>query len=511
MFDGSPLNRIAAASLTADDLRDYQEAAAQWLLENPFSALWADMGMGKCVISLRVLHTLWSEFRFNRVLICAPMRVAVHTWPSELALWSFAAGMSHTVIRTELQDHPEMEAEIADARSQMRAKGVTAAESNRRSAWLRTQLQRHEKWKLAQRPTAIHIINHDAIPWLVQVFGRDKWPYDAVIIDESTAVKNHATERFKALSYVRPVIQRLHELTATPAPQGLDGLFSQMYLLDRGERFGKNITAFRKRYLMPKPYVPHQWIMQPGADEKIASKIHDIVHTIKADDHFPPRKPVLLSREFNLSRSEQATYDKLEREKILELPDGREILPREAGAVYQKLTQIASGMVYDETGATHWYHDHKIAELEELIEEAQGQPVLVAHWHKITLKRLKEAFPQGRAVDKQGKIIDEWNAGKVPLMFVQPASDAWGLNLHLGGAHILVFFDLIHSFGLWFQLIGRLRPTTNKHIVQVYHLVAKGTIDEDIMANRENREAMQTALYARVKRLQQKESEHGRV
>lgn len=501
MFDGGPLDRIASAQFTAENLRAYQDPAAEWLLANPFSALWADLGMGKCVITLRMLYRLWGEFGFNRVLIVAPMRVAIHTWPAELKLWSFAAGMSYTVVRWEVSEHPEMEAELAEAIEGMKRAGVPTAQRVRRANWLRTQLQRHEKWKLAHENTAVHLTNFDSVPWLVQVYGQEKWPYDVIIIDESKAVDNHATNRFKALSYILPSVKRLHELTASPAPEGYQGLFSQTYLMDRGQRLGRNITSFRKKYMLRHPYIQHKWIMKPGADQQLERKIHDIVYILKADDHFPPRKPVLISHKFELSAAEQQIYNRLERNKVLELPDGREILPAEAGSVHQKLVQYASGSVYDENRAVHWYHDHKIQELTEIVEAAQGQPVLVAYWFGMNQRRLKEAFPQARFVDKRGDVLDDWNAGKVPILFIQPSSDAWGLNLHHGG-HILVFFDLIYPFGLWFQLIGRLRPTTNVHIVQVHHLVALGTIDEDIMANRENRQAMQDALFARLRRIQ---------
>ena len=360
-----------------------------------------------------------------------------------------------------------------------------------------------------KNPATIHIINREQVEWLVGAWQKD-WPFDTVIIDESSALKDHTTNRFKALKRVRPLIKRMHQLTATPAAETYIHLFAQIYLLDQGERFGKSITRFREEYFDHNPYA-HSYKLKPGADLKIAEKIADITLTMKAEDHLSLEKPVMLMERIKMSAASQTLYDTLQSDFIVTLPSGDEIEAETAAALSQKLLQLSSGVLYEtkledvdgelkKRRVVHHVHDDKIEKLQTIVEESHGEPLLVAYWHESSLSRLQKAFPKSITMDREGNCIGAWNKGTIPMLLVHPQSAGHGLNLQHGGRRI-VLFDLFFSLELYLQLIGRLARQGQKHVVMVHHLMCEGTVDEDVVAALIEKRDMQEVLFTLLKKI----------
>lgn len=432
----------------AGDLRGYQnDVIIPFMLEHRFSGVFVDMGLGKTVATLTVLNDLIARDIGLRVLIIAPLRVAVQTWPTELREWSHTWWMDYTLIR------PEM-------------KGTT------------TEQREQQKQFLANQPTSIHIINKEAVKWLVNHHGKD-WPYSVVIVDESTAFSDHRTQRWKALNSVRPKIKRLHLLSGIPAPEGIEDFFAQVYLLDRGERFGRSITAFRERFMTLNPY-KRKWYSRPGADLEVASKIANICLVMRGEDHLDLAEPVFAERPILLERDELKTYRQFERDLILRIDD-TEIEAESGAALAQKLLQMASGAIYDSDHAWHGFHDHKLEELKELHDEAQGSPLLVAYWHRASLQRIQKMFPSAVKMDREGACVDAWNKGKIDMLLVHPRSAGLGLNLQLGPGHTLIWFDNPLPLEDYLQTIKRLARPGQRKVVKVFHLVTRETIDATIV------------------------------
>ena len=435
---------------------DYQTFATNFVLEHPACGLILDMGLGKSVITLTALwFLLLDSFDVGKVLVVAPKRVAENTWPAELKKWEHLDGLTWSL--------------------------VLGSEKDRRAA-----LQRRAK---------IYIINRENVTWLVDNY---RWDFDTLVIDELSSFKSSKAQRFRALKRVRPRISRVIGLTGTPQPNGLLDLWPQMYLLDMGQRLGRFVGGYRERFFLPDKRnreVIYSYKPKEGAEEKIYELISDICISMKAADYLDMPGLVASRVEVQMNAKEQNLYEGFERDMVLHLKDG-DLDAVNAAALSGKLVQMANGAVYGENRKVHHIHDRKLDALEDIIEAANGKPLLVAYWYKHDLERIRQRF-EVRTIDTPKDIAD-WNEGKIPVALIHPASAGHGLNLQDGGSTI-VWFGLTWSLELYQQLNARLWRQGQKHTVVIQHIVAAGTHDEDIMNALEKKDMSQTALIAAVK------------
>ena len=435
---------------------DYQTFATNFVLEHPACGLILDMGLGKSVITLTALWSLLLDsFDVGKVLVVAPKRVAENTWPTELKKWEHLDGLTWSL--------------------------VLGSEKDRRAA-----LQRRAK---------IYIINRENVTWLVDNY---RWDFDTLVIDELSSFKSSKAQRFRALKRVRPRINRVIGLTGTPQPNGLLDLWPQMYLLDMGQRLGRFVGGYRERFFLPDKRnreVIYSYKPKEGAEEKIYELISDICISMKAADYLDMPELVASRVEVQMNAKEQKLYEGFEQDMVLHLKDG-DLDAVNAAALSGKLVQMANGAVYGENRKVHHIHDRKLDALEDIIEAANGKPLLVAYWYKHNLERIRQRF-EVRTIDTPRDIAD-WNAGKIPVALIHPASAGHGLNLQDGGSTI-VWFGLTWSLELYQQLNARLWRQGQKHTVVIQHIVAAGTHDEDIMNALEKKDMSQTALIAAVK------------
>lgn len=440
----------------------YQQHAIRWIIDHPEAGLFLEMGLGKTAITLTAIQELmYDRFEVNKVLVIAPLRVAATVWDTESAKW----------------DHLGM----------LRVVKVLGTKEQRLAA-------------LAQ-DADIYVINRENVSWLESHFRqvKRKWPFDMVVIDELSSFKAASSERFKALRRVRPAIKRLVGLTGTPAPNGLIDLWAQVYLIDRGERLGSTLGGYRQRYFNEgrrNAHVVFNWVPKQGAEEAIYGKLGDICMSMQACDYLtlPERRDIYM--ELELPDYARAAYDKLERELVLPLK-GTTITAQSAAVVTGKLLQMANGAVYDEDRQDFVIHDRKLDALETLVEAANGRPVLVYYAYQHDLMRIRERFPQAKVL-KSSEDVAAWNRGEIPLLLAHPDSAGHGLNLQSGG-HILVWFGLTWSLEKYQQANARLHRQGQSQPVAIYHLIAKGTVDEDVVKVLAGKETRQDALIAAVK------------
>lgn len=498
---------------TREDMHGYQaDQAVPFLKENRFSGLFIDMGLGKTISSATVIGDLLMEFIYDKVLIIGPLRVATETWPTEFGLWQHTAWMNFEVIHVQDDDERVAEARRSAA-AKARLQGMSSADAAKVGQKAQTAEKERLRQELACSSASVHIISRDWVEWLVNFHGR-KWPYRMVIIDESSGFKDHNSGRFKSLAKVRNtegLIERLHILTATPAAETYEHLFAQIFLLDRGERFGKSITRFRERYFTYNRW-SMKWKLREGSEDEILALIADICLVMKAKDYLDLEEPTVLRRPIHLSQREMALYRKMETDFIVTLDDGSEIEAETAAVLSAKLLQMASGVLYEtveselsdggvkRTTKVHQIHQHKVEELQQLVEELQGEPVLVAYHFKSSLERLQKAFPKAVVMDRDGKCVKTWNKGQIPMLLMHPQSGGHGLNLQAGGHHI-VFFDLPWSLELYLQFIGRLARQGQKCAVLVHLLTAVGTMDETVYLALSTKQDAQEKLFLKLKRL----------
>lgn len=488
---------LASVPRGLDDLRDYQRnKLVPFLLENPKSAAYVDMGLGKTVSILTVLDHLLTHGLMRKVLIIAPLRVAIQTWPTEIEEWKHTLWLRYTVIRPD-----PLASEVTSAMAQARQSDPLSPSHAASKA--RTTVFRQQMRRLTNLDTPIHIINREQVAWLVEYWATmRKWPYDVIIVDESTSFADHTSQRWKSLAKVAMHAKRIHLLSGTPAPEGIQDLFAQIYLLDSGARFGRGITLFRETYLMQNPYTK-KWTPQVGAVERVTAKIADICLVMKEEDYLDIEKPLVFERPIVLEPDELRQYKDFERDFVLQL-DEADIEAANAGVLSQKLLQYASGAVYDGDGVAHWIHDHKIEELQEIVAENPREPLLIAYWFRPSLARLRKAFPKATVMDKAGNCLADWNAGKIPMLFIHPQSAGHGLNMQLGPGHILVFFDTPASLELYLQTIKRIARSGQKQLVKVIHLVARGTLERYAVPRLMAKESMQDAITTRLRQLRAK-------
>jgi SNF2 family DNA or RNA helicase len=450
-------------------LHAYQAEAVEFLYERTGAALFAAMGLGKTGIVLTLLARLKREGLLGRALVIGPLRVVNETWPDEIGAWAHTKGLTFSV--------------------------VTGAAKDRLRA--------------LETPADLHLTNRENVEWLVSQFVRPKgkkwemyrrWPYDVVVIDELTGFGDSGSKRFRALKLVRKHVKRLYGLTASPAAEGYMKMFAMCYLLDGGERLGTHITHYREAYFSQNPYT-HQWTIQAGAEDRITEKIADVVLTLRRERK-PDDKPTFIDRAVRLTDAQLEQYHGFERDFYLEAADGTEITAVHAAALATKLLQLSSGFIYDADRKPHFIHKAKIDALAELIEEAQGEPLICAYWFKPSLAMLKEAFPQGRVLDEKGETQRAWNAGKVPLLFLHPMSGGFGINLQAGGS-VLAFYDMPAPYEKYEQTVGRIDRQGQTRSVRVYHLIAAGTADEDAVERLSRKEDVQNAFFERIRKFKE--------
>lgn len=443
--------------------RPYQRYAYNQIIEKPATALMLDMGMGKTVITLTAINDLlYDYFDVSKVLVIAPLRVAETTWSDECQQWNHLAGLTISPVIGTLS----------------------------------------ERVRALKTKADVYTINRENVVWLVGYYGKD-WPFDMVVIDESSSFKNHQSKRFKALKRVRPVINRLVELTGTPAPNGLMDLWSQLYLLDRGKRLGKTIGQYRRQFFKPgagSGHIVYEWNLQKDAEQEIYDRISDICVSMKSSDYITLPGVMYNIIPVKLSTPVQREYKRLAKDLILRVNDD-EIVANTAAALSGKLLQMSSGAVYDDAGHVIKIHNAKLEALEDIVSTNEHKAVLVFYWFKHDLDRLKEKFPEAVQL-KTAADIKAWNSGEISIMLVHPASAGHGLNLQYGGS-IIVWFSLSWSLELYQQANKRLHRSGQTHTVVIHHLVAQGTIDEDVMkalqGKKVTQETMITAIKARIK------------
>jgi SNF2 family DNA or RNA helicase len=435
---------------------EYQSYATEFIITHPVCALMLDMGLGKTVISLTALWLLlYDYFTVGKVLVIAPKRVAEDTWSREHDKWEHLAGLKISkVLGTAGQRKAALEAD-AD----------------------------------------IYIINRENVCWLCENY---KWDFDTVIIDELSSFKSNKAQRFKALKKVRPKIRRIVGLTGTPAPNGLLDLWPQMNLLDMGERLGRFIGGYREQFFLPDKRnrdIIYSYKPKAGAEEKIYALISDICISMKAIDYLQMPEYLSSNVVVEMSEKEKKLYSGLENDMVLSVGED-ELDAVNAAALSNKLLQMANGAVYGEDKKVLSIHDRKLDALEDLIEAANGKPVLVAYWFKHDRERIKERFSV-RDIDTAEDIAD-WNDGKIPVALIHPASAGHGLNLQEGGSTI-IWFSLTWSLELYQQLNARLWRQGQKNTVVIEHIVTKDTVDEDVIRALEKKDAGQSALIEAVK------------
>lgn len=436
---------------------NYQQFATDFILNQSICCLMLDMGLGKTVITLTALWQLaLDSFDVSRVLVIAPKRVAEDTWPKELAKWEHLTGLTFSL--------------------------VLGSAAERKAA--------------LQRKAFLYIINRENVAWLVK---NRYWDFDMVVIDELSSFKSNKAERFKAMKKVRPMVTRIVGLTGTPAPNTLMDLWSQMYLMDMGQRLGRFIGGFRDRFFLPDKRnreIIYSYKPREGAEDAIYALISDICISMKAADYLDMPERIDNRIEVSMSPKERKLYDDFQKDMVLSIDD-EELDAANAASLSNKLLQMANGAVYSEDKKVLPIHDRKLDALEDLVEGANGKPLLVAYWYKHDLQRIKARFKNARCIDT-AKDIDDWNAGQIPLALIHPASAGHGLNLQDGGCTI-VWFGLTWSLELYQQLNARLWRQGQKHTVVIHHIVTKGTHDEDVMRALENKDTRQSALIEAVR------------
>ncbi|MGN0663382.1 MAG: SNF2-related protein [Faecalibacterium sp.] len=438
---------------------DYQAYAIDYIETHPVAAVLLDMGLGKTVISLTAIaDLLFDSFEARHILVVAPLRVARDTWPAEIEKWEHLHHLTYSVVVGTPKERCVALMSGAD----------------------------------------ITIINRESLSWLIEDSGFP-FDYDMVVIDELSSFKNHKSKRFRALMKVRPKVKRIIGLTGTPSSNGLMDLWAEFKLLDMGKRLGRFITQYRDDYFLPDKrngQIIYSYKPMPNAEDAIYRKISDMTISMKSTDHL--KMPELLSSKYEvrLSDEERIRYEELKSQLVLRLPEG-EVTAANAASLTGKLVQLANGAIYSDDGDTVEFHDRKLDGLEDIIEAANGKPLLVAYWFKHDLMRIKQRFDVREI--KSSKDITDWNSGKIPVAVIHPASAGHGLNLQAGGS-TLIWFGLTWSLELYQQTNARLwRQGQTAGTVVIQHIITKGTIDERILKALSMKELTQNSLIDAVK------------
>ena len=429
--------------------------------------IWAS-AESKTVITLSAIRDLMLDnCEVSKALVIAPLRVARDTWPAEAGKWDHLEDIDVSVI-------------VGDKKTRIAA---------------------------LNHPAMVYVINRETVKFLVEYYEKNglRWDFDAVIIDELSSFKNHQSQRFKWLRKVRPFVKRMIGLTGTPTSNGLMDLWAEIGILDGGERLGRFIGRYREAYfkagsMNPQTGVVFQYVPRPGAEEQIYGKIADITISMKAMDYLHMPDCVPAWHYVEMDKKERKLYDMLRKDLIIPLKDA-DIDAANAASLTGKLLQMANGAVYDENSAVREIHQRKLEKLEDLIEAANGQSVLVAYWFKHDRQRIVEHLSsmgyKPRDI-KESKDIRDWNGGNIQVALIHPASAGHGLNIQSGG-HILIWFGLTWSLELYQQTNARLWRQGQTDVVTIHHIICKDTVDEDVMAALEQKDITQEKLIAAVK------------
>lgn len=422
--------------LKRSDMHDYQNKAVQFIKDKRKCALFLDMGLGKSVSSLTAASDMLDDMAVTKILIIAPLRVTNTVWMQEAKNWQH---LKH-----------------------LKVKICTGTQQERIDAF--------------NSKADIYAINRENVQWLIENI---KWSFDMVIVDESSSFKNPASKRFKYLKKVLKHIESMVLLTGTPSPQGHIDLWSQVYLMDSGERLGRNITTYRHKYFTQDRY-GFNWNLNKGADDKIQNLISDVCLTMFAEDYLTMPCKLMLTEKIELDAKSQKQYNELEKEFLLTINKETDIEAPSAGALANKLLQICNGAVYDADKNYHVIHDLKIKALKELADDNPNENMLIAYNFKSDLERLQKAFPDAVVLSKSGAEVEQWNKGEIKMLLAHPASAGHGLNLQHGGS-VTVWFGLNWSLELYQQFNGRLYRQGQQNTVRIIHIVATGTIDERVV------------------------------
>lgn len=438
----------------------YQQRATDLVVSKKSVGLFLDMGLGKTVITLTAVNELiYDRFEVSRVLVIAPKRVAEDTWTREHKKW----------------DHLR----------ELRISKVLGTAAQRLRA--------------LEQDADVYVIGRDNVVWLVDHYSKKKhWPFDMIVIDELSSFKNPQAKRFRALRKILGVTQRVVGLTGTPSPNGLMDLWAQVYLLDRGERLGRTIGAYREKYFRAgarNGYVVYKWEPLKGAKEQIEEKISDICVSMSAADYLTLPERIDNVIPVKLTDAEMELYKRMEQDQLLQIEDS-DVVALNAAAVMTKLLQIANGSVYSMDGTVVNIHDAKLEALKEIIDTTDS-PVLVFYSFKHDLDKILEAVSGARVLNGPEDIRD-WNDGKVRVLLAHPASVGYGLNLQEGG-HTIVWYGLTWSLELYQQANARLYRQGQEKPVIIHHLIAEGTVDEQAMAALQAKDTSQAALLAALK------------
>lgn len=437
---------------------NYQNYAKDFILAHKVAALFLDCGLGKTITTLTAINELmYDSFEISKVLIIAPLRVAQSTWKEEIEKWDHLNLLRYSIA-------------VGDEK---------------------------ERLKALKQKSDIYIINRENVDWLVTKSGID-FNFNMLIIDELSSFKSHTSKRFKSLLEIRPYFERVVGLTGTPSSNGLMDLWAEFRVLDLGERLGRYITHYRNEYFLPDKRngaVIFSYKPQKNAEERIYRRLADMTISMKSTEYLKMPELILNELEINLDEEDQTKYKKFKKEMVMIIQE-KEIDAINAASLSNKLIQLANGSIYDEDKKFYEVHNKKLDKLEEIIESANGKPVLVAYWFKADKERIEKRF-KVREI-KTADDIKQWNKGMIDLALIHPASAGHGLNLQSGGS-TLVWFSLTWSLELYQQTNARLYRQGQKDTVVIHHLIIKNTIDEDIMKSLKRKDKTQESLMKAVK------------
>ena len=443
---------------------EYQKRATQFIIDNRYCALFLDMGLGKTVSTLTAIDILKNDYlEIDKALVIAPKSVALNTWSGETAKWDHLKKLRISV-----------------------AMGTAA-----------------QRTKAIERDADIYVTNRDNVKWIVDYFKKEPWPFDTVVLDESSSFKNPSSQRFKALRKIRPQLRRVIELTGTPSPNGLMDLWPQIWLLDMGERLGRTLGSYRSEFFTAgrrNGAVVYDWIARPGARQRISKRLADISMSMQASDYLDMPDVIDGGLTLALPPDEMRDYQAFQKEQLMQL-DNTDIEAVTAAALTNKLLQYTGGALYDDQ---HNWHEVSTAKLEALqdIVESTDESVLIYYQYQSEKDRILKMLPDAVTFTGEPELLESWNAGKIRLMLAHPASVAYGLNMQAGG-HIIVWYTPTWNLELYMQANARLHRQGQTKPVVIYHLIAAGTIDERVMQALNCKNGSQAALLKHIKELRE--------
>lgn len=443
--------------LSRTDLHDYQNRSVDFIIEKQRCGLFLEMGLGKTASTLTAIADLSGGAVIHKALVVAPLRVANSVWAQETQKWRH---LRHLRV------------------------SVCTGSSKQRLAALQTEAD-------------VYVINRENVDWLVD-FYKTKWPFDMVVIDESSSFKNPSSKRFRAMRRILPYTNYMVLLTGTPSPNGLLDVWAQMYMVDFGMALGRTMTAYKQRFF-ESDYMGYKFTPREGSVQKIQDLMAPHAIYMSAEDYLELPERIDLIERVEMEPDVLRKYKDFEKSLLAELPDGEIVEAMTAAVLANKLLQYANGCMYtDENGNWSEIHTEKLDRLEEIIEDNPNENLLVAYNYKFDLERLLKRFPSAKVLDKKQSTIDDWNAGKIKLLLAHPASAGHGLNIQLGGS-VIIWFGLNWSLELYQQFNARLYRQGQTKNVRIMHIVAKGTIDERVLGVLNSKDKTQTSLLMALK------------